>query len=55
ITAIIDWATAGFWPDYWEYCFMHSLSSLTPGWDRVLSLVFPGERRQAEVDALNKI
>ncbi|KAA1477705.1 hypothetical protein DENSPDRAFT_885311 [Dentipellis sp. KUC8613] len=55
ITGIIDWATAGFWPGYWEYCLMHNRDSSSPGWDQVLGLVFPGDRRQAEIDAVNHL
>jgi len=31
VTAIVDWATAGWWPFYWEYCTAQ-LSSLNPLW-----------------------
>lgn len=55
ITAIIDWATAGFWPEYWEYCNMHNPNWSSPGWDRVLELIFPGERRQSEIDAVYQL
>ncbi|KAF9075099.1 hypothetical protein BDP27DRAFT_1212893 [Rhodocollybia butyracea] len=58
ITAVIDWATAGFWPGYWEYCRMHNPEWASPGWDRVLGLVFPEERRSEEIKAacyLNRI
>ncbi|KAF9029205.1 hypothetical protein BDP27DRAFT_1306516 [Rhodocollybia butyracea] len=58
ITAVIDWATAGFWPGFWEYCRMHNPEWASPGWDRVLGLVFPEERRSEEIKAacyLNRI
>ncbi|TFY68953.1 hypothetical protein EVG20_g3358 [Dentipellis fragilis] len=55
ITGIIDWATAGYWPEFWEYCTMHRPVSSSLGWDQLLSLVFPGERRQAEIDAVTTL
>ncbi|KAF9234081.1 hypothetical protein BU15DRAFT_53061, partial [Melanogaster broomeanus] len=30
ITAIIDWETAGFYPEFWEYCRMDDLGWMTP-------------------------
>ena len=50
ITGIIDWAEAGFWPGFWEYCRMHQRCRLSPAWDQVLGVLFPGERRQPEID-----
>lgn len=41
ITGIIDWATAGFYPDYWEYARMHDIHWMTPNWGYVLARVFP--------------
>ncbi|KAA1479410.1 kinase-like protein [Dentipellis sp. KUC8613] len=57
ITGIIDWATAGFWPDFWEYvyCAMHRSVTSSPGWERLLGLVFPGERRWDEIDAVTTL
>ncbi|THH10255.1 hypothetical protein EW146_g8432 [Bondarzewia mesenterica] len=55
ITGIIDWANAGFYPEFWEYCRMHSPDLMTPQWSRVLETVFPGERRQEEIDAVEKM
>ncbi|KAI0060908.1 hypothetical protein BV25DRAFT_1806680 [Artomyces pyxidatus] len=55
ITAIIDWANAGFYPDYWQYYRMHDPHQMTPNWSKVLEQVFPGERRQAEINAVEKI
>ncbi|KAJ8475353.1 hypothetical protein ONZ45_g15639 [Pleurotus djamor] len=55
ITGIIDWETGGFYPSYWEYCSMHDHRFMTPGWDRLLARVFPGERRWNEIHAFRKI
>ncbi|KAF8160608.1 kinase-like domain-containing protein [Crassisporium funariophilum] len=55
ITGILDWATGGFYPSYWEYCSMHDPFCKTPGWDYVLSRVFPGERRMKEIKAVRTI
>jgi len=53
ITGIIDWETAGFYPTFWEYCRMHLPSAMTPGWDYILKRVFPGPRRQKEIDTVS--
>lgn len=55
ITGIIDWATAGFWPGYLEYCRMHTPRIVSPGWEKVLERIFPGKRRQVEIDAVNHL
>jgi hypothetical protein len=55
ITAIIDWETAGYYPEFWEYCRMHDLGLMTPAWGRVLARVFPGPRREKEIDAVYRI
>jgi len=49
ITAVIDWETAGFYPAFWEYCRMHYTGHRTPGWNYVLSRLFPGPRRDAQI------
>ncbi|KAF5309979.1 hypothetical protein D9619_010469 [Psilocybe cf. subviscida] len=46
ITGIIDWETAGFYPEYWEYARMHDHMFSSPGWDGVLHRVFPSPRRE---------
>ncbi|THH31215.1 hypothetical protein EUX98_g2974 [Antrodiella citrinella] len=55
ITGIIDWVTAGFWPEYWDYCVMHDPDWSSPGWDRILEILFVGKRRQAEINAVHEI
>jgi aminoglycoside phosphotransferase (APT) family kinase protein len=54
ITAVIDWEAAGFYPDYWEYAWMHGWVA-SPGWTHLLARVFPGACRTAEIDAVNAI
>ncbi|THU96138.1 hypothetical protein K435DRAFT_633701, partial [Dendrothele bispora CBS 962.96] len=55
ITGIIDWELAEFYPEYWEYARMHDPDSMTPGWDHLLRMIFPGEQREAEINALCKL
>lgn len=55
ITGIIDWETAGFYPEFWEYCRMHLPDAMTPGWDYILKRVFPGPRRQKEIVTVRRI
>ncbi|KAI0035233.1 hypothetical protein K488DRAFT_43702 [Vararia minispora EC-137] len=55
VTAIVDWETAGFYPAFWEYCRMHDRNWRVPGWDYVLSRVFPGCRRTAEIGAMDEL
>ena len=55
ITAIIDWETAGFYPEFWEYCRMHDPGFQTPEWDHVLARLFPGPRREKEIRAVDNI
>ena len=52
VTGIIDWATGGFYPAYWEYCRMHDPNFMTPGWKLVLQEVFLGEPREREINAV---
>ena len=52
ITGIVDWATGGFYPAYWEYCRMHDPNFMTPGWKLVLQEVFLGEPREMEINAV---
>ncbi|KAF9237454.1 hypothetical protein BU15DRAFT_48660 [Melanogaster broomeanus] len=53
ITAIIDWETAGFYPEFWEHCRMHDPGCRTPGWTRVLARIFPSPRRERVIDDLH--
>ncbi|KIM37078.1 hypothetical protein M413DRAFT_20392 [Hebeloma cylindrosporum] len=55
ITAIVDWETAGYYPEFWEYCRMHDRGWMTPAWGRVLARMFPGPRREKEIDAVYRI
>lgn len=55
ITAIFDWETAGYYPDFWEYCWMHDCGWMTPAWGRVLARMFPGPPREKEIDAVYQI
>jgi hypothetical protein len=55
ITAIIDWETAGFYPEYWEYCRMHYPGWMSSGWDYVLKRVFPGPRREREIKTVTRM
>ena len=55
ITAIIDWETAGHYPEFWEYCRMHDPGLVTPGWAHILFRVFPGPRREKEINAVYRI
>ena len=55
ITAIIDWETAGYYPEFWEYCRMHDPGWMTPAWGRVLARIFPGPRRKEEIRAVSRI
>ncbi|ETW75327.1 hypothetical protein HETIRDRAFT_108085 [Heterobasidion irregulare TC 32-1] len=40
ITAVVDWATGGFYPEYWEYCRMYNSDWLTPGWTCILQIIY---------------
>ncbi|KAI1784834.1 kinase-like domain-containing protein [Ganoderma leucocontextum] len=55
ITAVIDWETAGYYPEFWEYCRMHHPDWMTPHWAHVLERVFPGPRREKEIWAVSDI
>jgi thiamine kinase-like enzyme len=55
ITAIVDWSTAGFYPEFWEYCRMHDPAFMTEPWDYVLRRIFPTERRQQEIDVARQL
>ncbi|KAF8344458.1 hypothetical protein F5887DRAFT_886285 [Amanita rubescens] len=55
VTGIVDGATGGFYPAYWEYCRMHGPFFMTPGWKLVLQEVFPGEPREREINAVSKL
>jgi len=55
IAAIIDWETAGYYPEFWEYCRMHEAGCMTPGWEHILARIFPGPRREKEINAVYRI
>ncbi|KAI0079416.1 kinase-like protein [Panus rudis PR-1116 ss-1] len=55
ITGIIDWETAGFYPEFWEYSRMHFPELMTPGWDHILRRVFPEPRREQQIKAASQI
>ncbi|KAI6099812.1 hypothetical protein F5141DRAFT_1143725 [Pisolithus sp. B1] len=55
ITGIIDWETAGYYPEFWKYSRMHDAGLVTPGWSHVLARVFPGPRREKEIKAVYQI
>ncbi|KAF8516797.1 hypothetical protein JB92DRAFT_2810114 [Gautieria morchelliformis] len=55
ITAIVDWESAGFYPEYLEYCQMYSPDSMTPNWNYILRSVFPGEPREALIHAFHRL
>ncbi|KAI0319231.1 hypothetical protein OF83DRAFT_1055332 [Amylostereum chailletii] len=55
ITAVIDWEHAAFYPSFWEYCRMHDPGFMTPKWGRILEQVFPGPRRQDEIDSVHRV
>jgi hypothetical protein len=50
IIAIIDWGTAGYYPEFWEYCGMHDPGWMAPPspWACVLARIFPGSPRERE-------
>ena len=52
ITGILDWATGGCYPAYWEYCRMRDPYFMTAGWKLVLQEVFLGEPREREISAV---
>jgi len=53
ITAIIDWETAGFYPEFWECCRMHDPGWMTPAWARVLARIFPSPRREGDQSCIS--
>ncbi|KAI6108923.1 hypothetical protein EDD16DRAFT_1487903 [Pisolithus croceorrhizus] len=55
ITGIIDWETAGYYPEFWKYSRVHDAGLVTPGWSHVLARVFPGPRREKEIKAVYQI
>ncbi|KAF9230803.1 hypothetical protein BU15DRAFT_83168 [Melanogaster broomeanus] len=55
ITAIIDWETAGFYPETWEHSRMHDPGCMTPAWAHVLARIFPGPRREREIAVVYQI
>ena len=55
ITAILDWETAGYYPEFCEYCRMHEPVWMTPAWGRVLARIFPGPPRKDEITAVSRI
>ncbi|KAF8066784.1 hypothetical protein FPV67DRAFT_1417237 [Lyophyllum atratum] len=55
VTGVIDWANAGFYPEFWEYARMNDPNFMSPGWSNILQIVFPGEHRIQEIDAVAEI
>ncbi|KAK0440266.1 hypothetical protein EV421DRAFT_1712550 [Armillaria borealis] len=55
ITGTVDWALSGFFPDFGEYGRMHDPVEMTRGWDYVLQKVFPGPRREAEINSVRQL
>lgn len=55
ITGILDWETAGYYPEFWEYCRMHEPYLMTPAWAHILARIFPGSRRKQEINAVHRI
>ncbi|KAF8510034.1 hypothetical protein JB92DRAFT_2728827 [Gautieria morchelliformis] len=55
ITAIVDWESAGFYPEYLEYCQMNSRDWMTPNWNYIVRSVFPGEPRQELIHAFHRM
>ncbi len=51
----MDQTLPWFFPDFWEYDRMHNLVEMTPGWDYVLQKVFPGPRREAEINSVRQL
>jgi len=45
VTEILDWETARYHPEFWEYCRMHDPGWMTPAWDCVLGRIFTGPRQ----------
>lgn len=52
ITGILDWETAGYYPEFWGYCEMHGPGWMTPARACVLGRIFPGPRREKEIKAV---
>ncbi|KAJ4483710.1 kinase-like domain-containing protein [Lentinula aciculospora] len=55
ITGIVDWSMAGFYPEFWEYCRMYDDSEHSKGWDKVLSMIFPGPRRDNQIATFHRL
>ncbi|KAJ3776962.1 kinase-like domain-containing protein [Lentinula raphanica] len=55
ITGIVDWSMAGFYPEFWEYCRMYDESEQSKGWSQVLSMIFPGPRRDEQIASLHRM
>ncbi|KAJ3757016.1 kinase-like domain-containing protein [Lentinula raphanica] len=55
ITGIVDWSMAGFYPEFWEYCRMYDESEQSEGWSQVLSMIFPGPRRDEQIASLHRM
>lgn len=54
---MVDWATAGFYPEYWDYARMHDpfVIAISPGWDYVLQRIVTTARRQIEIDVVRQL
>ena len=55
IVGIIDWAWAGWYPEYWEAgrmlfsgCVGDNYATLTPIWNKIVKKVFPSEAKEAQ-------
>ncbi|KAF9219426.1 hypothetical protein BS17DRAFT_789246 [Gyrodon lividus] len=51
IIATVDWESAGFYPEYWEYCRMNSPDWTTPQWQWVDQSIFTGPPCEVLIDA----
>ncbi|KAF5345293.1 hypothetical protein D9758_008471 [Tetrapyrgos nigripes] len=55
ITGIIDWSTAGFYPEFWEYCRMYEEAANFPNWNHVLGVIYPMPCREEEISAFHRL
>ena len=53
VTGIIDWGNSGFYPDYWEYCRMHDPFQTSPGWEKMLKIIWPELERTEMIWAVH--
>jgi hypothetical protein len=52
ISGMLDWETAGYYPEFWKYCRMHDPGWMTPAWSCVLGRIFSGAHREKEINAV---